>query len=476
MRQVTGWCAIVALAVMLFGVINITVGQVQANECPETLPFGIIFTCSVRSIGEFNEYTFSAQINDRFLFRIARTSGNLDPYFLIIDPLGNTLCSTYTYQDTATADCTANRAGIHTLRVRDSNGQNGTNIGNYSFYAQKVNAVSNAKSISFGTPMNGSIVDIIQSNTYTFSAKQNDQIRLQIVRNTGDLDPYFYVYNSQGSTLNNCSNYTYADYAYRNCTINADGTYSIMTGDGSIDGTGTYTLRLQRYNAPGGSNQLNLGQLITATISAAAESDVFALDLDINDKLIIRMLATSGNLDPEWYLTNSAGTSVCETYSYATIAAKDDCTINAAGKYYLFVEDAGDIHTGDYRLRVQRVNAPGQAITLNSGRTVNGALEADAEFDTYTIAALVDSEIKLNLTCTAGGMQAWMRLYNATGSLVAENYTYQMCSALQLNHTPTTTGTYTLIISDSNSEGVGNYTLRLAPLLNQRVFIPLVRR
>jgi hypothetical protein len=465
-----------ALLLSIVALLVIPTSPVNAANCPSTVPFGEVFTCSVSTVGEIDEYAFTAAVNDRFFFRISRTSGDLDPYFLILDPQNNTLCSNYTYNDTATADCTANRSGNYKLRIRDADGQTGNGTGNYSFYAQRVNAVGNASTIIYGTPVNGNISDIIQSNTYTFVAQQNDQLRLQIVRDSGNIDPYFSVYNAQGSELDTCSNYTYSDYVYRNCTINADGTYTILTGDTGIDGTGSYSLRVQRYNAPGGTVPLELGRPIAATIAAPAESDVFDINLAVNDKLIIRLLASSGNLDPQWYLTNSAGTAVCDTYSYGTIAIDDACTINASGRYSLFVEDTGDTNTGDYRLLVQRLNAPLQALLLSSGQTLNGNLAANADFNTYTLAALTGSKVNLTLDCTAGQMQAWMRLYNPAGLLVAERYTYQVCGDLELTYTSTLNGAYTLIVADSDNEGVGDYTVRLAPLLSYRVFVPLMRR
>jgi hypothetical protein len=471
-----GAVRILVICLAVVGGISISVRHANAADCPSTVPFGEVFNCSVSVIGEIDEYTFTAAVNDRFFFRILRTSGDLDPYFLIIDPLNNTLCSKYTYGDSVTADCTANRAGTYTVRVRDVDGQSGNGTGDYNFYAQKVNAVGNASAITFGTPITGNISNVIQSNTYTFTAQRNDQLRLQIVRDAGDLDPYFYVYNAQGSEISACSSYTYGDYTHRNCTINADGTYSILTGDTGIDGTGMYTLRVQRYNAPGGVVPLELGQPITAAIAAPAESDVFNIDLAINDRLIIRMLASSGNLDPQWYLTNSAGTAVCEKYTYSTIAYDDACDINESGRYHLFVEDTSDTNTGDYRLLVQRLNAPARATAIGSGQTVSGSLAADADFATYTINVLVNSEVKLTLDCTAGEMQAWMRLYNAAGLLVTEKFTYTACGDLSLAYTPTTNGDFTLVVADSNNAGVGNYTVRLAPLLNQRVFIPFTRR
>jgi hypothetical protein len=448
--------------------------------CPTEAPLGQLFDCAIGSAGEADLYSFTGALNDKVFVSALRTSGDLDPYVVLSKPGGETACERYTYGDQLSFVCTLTATGTHTLRIADTRN---LNTGGYAAYIQRLNNPGSATSIAFGPAISGSIGNRIQANTYSFTGLRNDIIRLRMLRTAGELDPYFSLYNAQGSLINECSSYTYGDLVVRECALSADGAYTLLLGDTSEDNTGDYQFHLQRLNNPGGANPLAFGTLINAGIDAGAEMDVYSFELTTNDQLMIHLARLSGDLDPQFELFNSAGTSVCDNYTYGNFTKDDDCAINASGRYTLMVDDSGNLNTGNYTLAVQRLNNPGAATPLAFNQSLSDSIDGVAVFRTYSFSTQQTAKIKLTVQRNAGTLALWVRVYTGAGLLLCQDYSFSASVTLE-NCTAPADGIYTVIVADSNDTAVGNYTLALgcaggpcvAQAPQKKVYLPAVRK
>lgn len=446
--------------------------------CPGTVPFGVVFDCAVSSASEVDSYAFSGAVNDHLLVSVLRTSGTLDPYVRIVKPNGvDDVCTEYTYSDLVTLDCSLPLEGDFTLRVADINA---TNTGGYQVFMQRLPSPGNAQATSYGAPVTGNLSSVIQADTRTFAAKQNDIINIRMLRTAGMLDPYFNVYNAQGSILAACSVYTYHDLAGIDCAIMADGTYTVVMGDTGQDNTGTYRLFIQRLNNPGGATPLAFGTPISASVGESAESDIYTFTGQMDDLLMIHLVQESGNLDPQFRVFNSVGTLVCHSYTYDKLALDDACAITSGGNYAIMIDDIGNQNIGGYNLYVQRLNNPGTPQALGSEHPLSGSVDAIGAFQTYQISAVHGSKLNLTVSITGGTLDPYVRIYSAGGVKVCEAYTYEITLNIQ-DCTMNADGFYTVLLSDVRNQHVGTYTLKLevvgsVPDPSQQVFLPVIRR
>jgi hypothetical protein len=451
--------------------------------CPAALPVGQIFDCSLTTTGEIDSYTLNVTQNDTWYFLIERTAGAMRPYIRLLDANNNEVCSTYTYNERVGMTCTITTTGAYTLKVREL-ANNSTLTGTYIGYAQRLNTPANSAPITFGTQTDGSLQYGIEDDIFRFDALINDKINIRVFRSVGSMQPAMYVYDAQGNQL--CGSYTYNNYVALDCTTTKTGTYYIIVGELNDEGTGSYTLHIQRRNNPGNAETVTYGVPLKRAVSKEMEMDTFTFTAAANDKVFMRSIQTSGALQPSLYVYDSAGDSVCGSYTYNALV-RFDCDIPADGTYTAIMQDLSIVKVGEYTLYLQRRNNPGNATAIGFGQTLNGAIEEVAAVDTVTFVPKSNDTINVTLKRTSGSMNAWVGIYNNVGDEVCSSYTYNTDVTIK-NCAITITGQHTIFVTDLGDDAAGNYTLALAcasatcgvppppPVLTPRIFLPVALR
>ncbi|MFV9504897.1 MAG: hypothetical protein AB4911_10080 [Oscillochloridaceae bacterium umkhey_bin13] len=459
---------------------------VQANEpppqlatsCPPSIPFGELFDCAISALGERDSYDFNATTNDSFIIRMLRTSGTLRPQITVRNQNGVVVCTDLTDGALLTLSCTATSSGAYTLEV---NSFTNAATGNYQFYMQRLNGVGNATPLSFGVLVQASLASAIESNTYSFTASQNDLVRLRLYRTSGTMRPQVRVFNAAG--VEQCGSYAFdALITLENCALDEAGDYSVLIDSQASVGPGNYDLHVQRLTNPGAAVPITAGSVITGTLGRVAELDVFQLEAEANDQLILRLVKETGAFRPRLSVLNSNGTNLCSSYSFDVVVTIEPCALPASGTYSILVDDQSLASTGGYRLHVQRRNNPGQANPISFGQTLAGSVRTIADFSTYSFEAKVSDQVQLTMRRTAGAFRPRVTVYNPNGVLVCSTYSFG--SEASKTCDLTVDGTHTIIADDQSLAAVGTYTLNLACTsgrcgpagAQQSVYLPMVRR
>jgi formylglycine-generating enzyme required for sulfatase activity len=129
----------------------------------------------------------------------------------------------------------------------------------------------------------------------------------------------------------------------------------------------------------------------------------------------------------------------------------------------------GGTSTGDYFLYLQRLNNPGNTVSIAYGQTRSGSISTPAEMDTYTFAASAGDKVLVRMSKSSGTLYPGIRVYDPDGAKLCEvdgSYTAEIASC-----TLSTTGTYSILAFDGfghvgGGTSTGDYFLYLQRLNN----------
>ncbi len=217
------------------------------------------------------------------------------------------------------------------------------------------------------------------------------------------------------------------------------------------------------------------GQVETATIASAAQSNSYTFSANANDVVDFTAVATSGTLSPEICLYNSVGKQLACAYpegEYGSCSGGSTIEMNTvllttSGVYTMLVSDCSKTNTGNYALYAQRTNNPSGASNLPFGQTEAGTVSSAAQSNSYTFSANLNDEVDFTLVTTSGSFSPKIRLYNgSSGALISTAYPegeYGSCSGgstVEMNTVQIpATGSYTVLVGDCSDTNIGNYEI-----------------
>ena len=170
-------------------------------------------------------------------------------------------------------------------------------------------------------------------------------------------------------------------------------------------------------------------------------------------RVIVRIVVTSGELDPEVRLYDPNGLLLCEASSFGAFTEISECALPETATYAIRADDRGGTNSGDYNLHLQRVNDPAGTTLLTIDQSVGGSIDIAPETDAYTFSAGAEC-ITICLATEAGSISPSMDLYDTAGNLLASG-------SSQIQHCFESSGTFHLFVSDSIGSRVGIYKLHL---------------
>jgi hypothetical protein len=331
------------------------------NPC-SSLPIncGQILSGSISAADEIDMYTFTVSANDWVTIRTRKT-GNLNLQIEVYNPSGTRIYAGASW-DTPMSPLTP--GGTYTLLVRD---YYYVNTGDYILYWERLNNPCNvAATLACEQVVAGSVgigVDPPPWRIYRFTASANDKVTIRARKTSGtSFSPMIEVYSPSGSYVTMGGEV--------NTTLTTAGTYTILMKDVSNAYAGEYVLSWRRVVNPCSSTPINCGQVLSGTIGAADEIDVYTFTVSANDWVTIRTRKT-GNLNLQIEVYNPSGTRIYAGASWDTPMTP----LTAAGTYTLLVRDYYYVNTGDYILYWERLNSPcNVAATLACEQVVAGSV------------------------------------------------------------------------------------------------------
>ncbi|HEY0735955.1 MAG TPA: hypothetical protein VGD69_13665 [Herpetosiphonaceae bacterium] len=214
-------------------------------------------------------------------------------------------------------------------------------------------AVACTSAISFGETRQCSVESEGESDNFTFTAAANDEIKVRMVRLSGDLNPAVHIYSS--SNTNICSAFT-SDKVVEigHCTIPAAGSYKLVADDTYHTNTGSYYLYVQRLNNPGNAQPMNFGQTLPGVIELDSEIDSFSFRAAADTVAKIRMTRGANTLRPRIRVYDPAGNNICSDFSSSETTEISRCDLPLLGTYTILADDTGS-RLGSYTMYLECV-------------------------------------------------------------------------------------------------------------------------
>lgn len=223
-------------------------------------------------------FAYEATGGETVDLRMMRTSGNLDPFMLVMDATGREIARN---DDTTIMDTNAAVHGLTWpadgtyLVVASRYGQRfGDSIGDFTIEVMPHDANVDAsgtfaEAVTYGELRSGTITNLLFESIYSFEAQAGDEITMTTLSTAGNLDTSLILTDNLGNTLakndDDIGN-TSTDAALRGVLIPDDGIYSVIVTRfqgprGTTAGDFRFKLTLDRTDADEG------GRLRYATLN-----------------------------------------------------------------------------------------------------------------------------------------------------------------------------------------------------------------
>jgi hypothetical protein len=208
-------------------------------------------------------------------------------------------------------------------------------------------------------------------------------------------------------------------------------------------------------NGANHTGQISLGDL-----------DSWTLTVNAGDFIQLSMAQTSGNLNPEIRLLSPTGEVLAHTYTGGSSTELIVYDAQVSGTYRVIVGDYQANSSGEYVIRLAQVpqdffvTEDDEGGDLTNGANHIGSIPL-ADLDQWSFTANEGDFIHLTAAQTSGNLNPLMRLISPTGDVVGLAYTGGASIEIILADAPMS-GTYRVVVSDYQTNSVGDYVLRLA--------------
>jgi hypothetical protein len=383
-------------------------------------------------------YTFSASANDVVTLRTASPSLGIYPWIELYDPSG-------VYLDSGNQiDVTLAVTGAYKILLSDLY----AGSGDYVLTWQRVKNPCNAVTISCGQVLSGSVSVSGEIDAYKFTGSVGDVVTIRVSNTGGYLIPHAELYDPSGVQIVSEGALTVA------------GSYTILVRDTYNTSGGDYVLTWERMNNPCNVvANLSCGQVVTGTIGTGVSPPpwrVYTFSALANDVVTIRTRKTSGgSFDPYMELYNPSGIWI------GGRSSQIDMTLAVTGTYKILLGDAYNTYGGDYVLTWERMNNPCNAVTISCGQVLSGSVSVAGEIDAYKFTGSIGDVVTIRVSNTGGYLIPHAELYDPSGVRIVGTYPYY-----QIDVTLPVTGTYTILVRDTNNLYTGDYVLTWQRLNN----------
>lgn len=346
---------------------------------------------------------------------------------------------------------------------------------------------SASTSLTYGTPVSGSIDDTTVMQEWTLETLTADRIQVQVERTGGSLIPDVQILDAAGTELaNSYGPVITSDRAQLdNFYLPQGGSYSIRVGRYyGIDGvsSGTYDLTvtplstaLDNINNTTVIAPVEIGVPLQGEITPTHWSHRYTYTALAADAIRVRAVRTSGTLQPEVEVMDSAGNVLTTGYTdYDGASASLDRTLDAAGEITVVVRRARGFDgatNGGYQLQVEMIGSGEGSPNLASfagdvvyDTALTGSISGAQWYQDWRLSVTAGDSIRLFIerADATETLQPEVALLGGSGQELRRGYTENDGATAQMEYTLEAPGEYIVRASRSAGQtGVtsGAYTL-----------------
>lgn len=416
-------------------------------EQPEIgVAYGGIISGRINNNSPRAVYYFDGLRGEVVSITLSATSGDLDPVLTLLDAAGQIIISR---DDTAgTRDVRVNAFSIpqssryYVVVGRFGYGL-GSTSGDFELDVERIGVSSaSGSALRYGDSVINNITSMTPQVYYSFRAERGDIVNVRMLRDSGDLDPYLQLVNSNAFVIadNDDIPGSGLNAQISELLIEESGTYIIVAtryGESAGTSTGRFILTLEqaRGSGLGNSAQSAVLMLIGDTMEDELTVDTFAryyaFDARANDLITARMSRAGGSLDAFLVLADS---------TLQEIVSDDDSgggqnaeirsfLIPTDGRYYLiatrFERETGTT-VGRYRLELQNLGnafdgVPEGAQRLAYGTTTTGRIDDTAPESLYAFFGTEGDAITVSLNRGDGDLDPQVAILGSDLSVLAQD-------------------------------------------------------
>lgn len=345
-------------------------------------------------------YYFDGLRGEVVAIKLAATGGDLDPVLMVMDTSGNIIAN----QDDSrgSRDITIDALSIpqssrYYVIVGRFGYSLGSTSGGFDLDVERIGVSSaSGSALRYGDSVINNISNMTPQVYYSFRANRGDIINIKMMHDSGNLDPYLQIVNSNAFVIADNDDVPGSDLdaELNRLVIEEDGTYIIVAtryGEAAGTSTGRFVLTLEEAQGSGLGNSAQtaipilVGDNKDDSLSDDEYERYYVFDARQNDLMTARMSRSNGSLDAFLVIVDS---------NLQQLAADDDSgggqnaeiesfMIPADGLYYLIAtrldRETGST-SGGYKLEFQSLGnafdgVPADAQRISYGTTLTGRID-----------------------------------------------------------------------------------------------------
>jgi hypothetical protein len=374
------------------------------DDDTETDETGMVY--GGRISGEINNrtprvvYYFDGLRGEVVSVSLTATNGNLDPVLMVMDTTGNIIASRD--DSGGSRDITLDALSIpqssryYVIVGRFGYGL-GSTTGAFDLNVERIGVSSaSGSALRYGDSVINNITNMTPQVYYSFRAERGDLVNIKMYHDSGDLDPYLQVVNSNAFVVADNDDVAGSglDAHINGLLIEDAGTYIIVAtryGESAGTSTGRFILTLEEAQGSGLGNSAQaaipilVGDNQQDTISDDDFAKYYVFDARQNDMISVRMNRSNGSLDSFLRVVDANMQELAsdDDGGEGQNALINNLMIPADGRYYIIATRLdGDEGTtaGGYRLELQSLgnafdSVPTDAQRIAYGTTVTGRID-----------------------------------------------------------------------------------------------------
>jgi hypothetical protein len=362
---------------------------------------------------------------------------------------------------------------------------------------------ANPPAVSYDSPVVDSISPAVDGDFYTFHGTPGTDIRLNVLATSLSFAPVVEIRRPDGSlAVNGAVDGASCNSNY--CSFSVDlspelaGNYSLLIYDLNTNNPGGYQLSLWCLVGPCDSDgngtpdadppPVSYVTPVVNTISPAVDGDIYVFHGTPGTDIRLNVLATSLSFAPVVEIRAPNGTLVLDGVADGASCNTNYCSFSVdlspalAGRYSLLIYDLNTNNPGGYQLSLWClagdcdsdadgvVDGKGPVIGYGGAATEMNSIDPAVDGDQFIFGGTAGDFIRFNVLAKSLSFAPVVEIRDpndivvingcADGACCSTNY----CS-FSVNLSPTSTGTYTLLIYDLNTNNPGNYDVSLQCLL-----------